>query len=79
MFNTIPLLRKIALLAKEYRNQDPELNQALIDLDKEDAETKTRYEQALKRVGINCVVCNRLFLPLPHNYSDCCSIGCRYK
>lgn len=78
MRRRIPILEHIAALASQHADKDIAIRNALDELD--ECEKKQRAERAeyLKRNGITCPACKRVFAPLPGSYSAFCSIGCQF-
>jgi hypothetical protein len=76
---TIPILRRIADLSRQYAKSNRNLLVALRELDQADADGIEARKEALEERGLDCVVCGKKFLPLPDDYSNCCSIGCRFS
>lgn len=75
----IPILHKIAELARAYAHLNPDLTQLLRDLDEAEEDQALARKEALESRGLDCVVCGKRFLPLPGDFSACCSLGCKFS
>lgn len=78
MRHRIPILERIAALASQYADEDIAIKNALDELDECEKKQRTERAERLKRNGITCPVCKRVFAPLPGSYSAFCSIGCQF-
>jgi hypothetical protein len=74
----IPILRQIEALARQYAQINPELAKAFEELDQCRADQVAMRAEILEHRGVECVVCNKRFVPLPDGSNCFCSIGCRY-
>jgi hypothetical protein len=68
-----------AVHGRTYFHRKQALSDALAALDEALAEETKRHEEALASRGSDCPGCGQRFLPLPDDFSGCCSIGCRLK
>lgn len=75
----IPILYEIAELARAYTHLNPDLAQLLRDLDAAKEDQALARKEALESRGLDCVVCGKRFLPLPGDFSACCSLGCKFS
>lgn len=61
---------------RTYFHRKQALADALVELDRVDAEARDRHERMLAAQGMDCVVCGRRFLRAVNG--ACCSIGCAF-